>query len=153
MKLKVKPAYLGLFMIVVMLSSTLAYGILQAIYYPAQEKIELPSSNVIDYQLTTKQETVLMKQGKIVVLYLYNLTCANCLYQRQFLEQLTTQSKLKDQLFLQTILTDEKGKLPKITAISYNGQKDLLNATDEEVIDTLCKLATNPPVECALRQL
>ncbi len=152
MKFKIKPAYIGIFLIGTMFVSTFAFVILQSVYYnPQQPKIELPTTNVVNSKISLDQQNFLLSQGRTIMTYQYSESCGYCLEQRQFLEQLTKNSKLSNQLFLEVL--DSKNELPSLTLVSYYGQRDVANATQEEVIPALCQILVSKPVECALQQV
>jgi len=145
MRLKIsKQIFLAIFFIFLMVGSTVVYSLLQ-VFRPLQQEIELPKSNIIDYELTPEQESYLLANGKTVIEFTYNLTCVECLDQKALLEGLTNQ--FSDQLFLQEILAGSSS----LTMISRYGQEDLKNITQEAIINALCNLMTNPPVGCIRR--
>jgi len=155
MKLKVKPAIVGMFLIFLMFGSTIAYGVLQAVFYgPAQTTTTtLPDTNIVNYRLSQNQENLLLSQGKTLLLYFYNSTCSICIDQKQSLEQLVTSSKFSDQLFLEEILTNtNNANIPNLIVASYVGQKAINNITSDQITAVLCDLMVQPPVECALRK-
>lgn len=152
MKFKIKPAYIGLFLIGIMFLSTFAFIALQATFYsPSQQKIQVPTANVVNSRLTLNQQNFLLSQGKTIMTYQYDETCVPCLQQRQFLEQLTLNSKLSDQLFLEVL--PAQNQQTSLILVSYYGRIDLGNATQQEVISALCQILVNKPVECALQQV
>ncbi len=152
MKFKIKPAYIGIFLVGTMFVSTFAFVVLQGVYYnPQQSKIELPTTNVVNSKLNLDQQNLLLSQGRTIMTYQYSESCGYCLEQRQFLEQLTKNSKLSNQLFLEVL--NSKNELPSLTLVSYYGQRDVANATQGEVIPALCQILVSKPVECALQQV
>lgn len=153
MKLKIKAAHVGIVLLGLMLSTSFTYVILQKIYYnPSQQKVELPTINVINYKLSIDQQNVLLSDGKTILTYRYNdITCGYCLQQKQYLEQLATSSKLSDQLFLEILISDIE--TPTLTLTSYYGQQELTNATNDQIFSGLCQLLINKPIECALQQI
>lgn len=146
MKLKIsKQSILALFFIFLMVGSSIAYGILQAFRPLKTKKVELPKSNIIDYELTPEQKNYLLADGKTIIEYSYNLSCVECLNQKALLEGLTNQ--FSDQLFLQEIVASDSS----LTITSRYGQEDVENITQESIIDVLCELMINPPLGCIRR--
>lgn len=150
MKLKIKSAYVGIFLIGLMFLSTFAFAALQTIYTPSQPNIELPNTNVINYQLGRDQQNLLISQGKTLITYRYDSACVSCLQQKQFLEQLATNSKVSNDLFVQIL--ESNIDPPTVGLVSYSAQIQLTNATNEELFSGLCQVLIKRPLECALQQ-
>ncbi len=149
---KIKPAHIGLIVIVMlMLGMVIAPNIMQSFWYSG-ESTKLPESNIINYELNSNQENILIRNGMTILKFYHNSTCANCPEQESFLENLMGSTDFGNQLFLEKILSTDK-KLPKLTIISYYGGETLVNATDDEILDTLCELLISPPLECTLRNV
>jgi hypothetical protein len=148
--MKFKTTYLGLFLIILFFASTLAFAGLQSFYYK-EEKIEIPTQNIINYELNPEQESYLMENGYTIIKFEYSVNCLNCLEQKNFLEQIANSPFFKNQVFLQEILTTTT--IPKIKIASMYGQKILEDETQEKIIDSLCELLVNPPVQCVLREV
>jgi len=144
--MKIKSSHLGLILILIMLVSSLAT---QRFYYPSA-RIALPEKSIIDYQLTPEQEIYLIQKGYTVILFKYSLTCDNCLDVKTSLEQFTT-SDNRHQIILEEI--ESPVDVSNITISSMKGEENLINATIENVTDTLCEILIYPPVECALREV
>jgi len=143
--MKLKPAWIGLFLIAVMLFSTFAYAVIQS-FYP-QQNIELPESNIIDYQLDASLKNALIQYGATVITFEYNLGCGNCVNQKAALEFFA--SEYKQQIWLEEI-RDESLDKSKITISSIYGEDSLIDANETGIVSTLCKLMVAPPVTCAL---
>ena len=154
MKIKIKPAYIGLGLIAIMFMSTIAFSLLQSLNYASpspNQKTELPTTNVIDYKLSAGQEDLLLRRGFTIIEYRYSLSCEYCQQQKQFLVQLTTQSQLSNQLFLQTLAGNSD--LPTVTLTSYYNQEELTNATSEAIMQALCDVVVDKPLECTLQKI
>ncbi len=156
MKMKIKPAYVGLFLIAIMFFSTFAFTILQSFNLgTTNQKTELPKTNIVDYRLTTNQESTLISQGKTIMIYEYDESCQYCQQQKLFLQQMATNSKpitgtdISNQLFLEILPSINEA--PILTLISYYGQNELTNATSSETFSALCQVLISKPIECALR--
>lgn len=145
MKLKVRPAWIGLFLIAVMLFSTFAYAVIQS-FYPKQNA-KLPESNIIDYQLDANLKNALMQYGATVITFEYNLGCDNCVNQKAALEFFA--NEYKQQMWLEE-LVDESLDKSEVTISSIYGEDNLIDSNEAEIIKSLCKLMVAPPVACAL---
>jgi hypothetical protein len=155
MKIKVvKPAIIGLFLIFIMFGSTIAYSILQSVRFGETTEAELPKENIINYKLIPELKNLLLRQGRTVITYEYNLMCDNCLEQKNFLEQMVSSDQFKRQLFLEEVLSNSTEKtMPNIIIFSAYNQRILSNATQDEIIDALCEVVISPPVGCTLRKV
>ncbi len=147
MKLKFnKTLVLALIVMFLMVGSSVIYGFLQVITPASQEsQVELPSTNIVDYELTPDQVALLLRKGKTVMRYEYSLNCMECLSQKTLLEQLTNQ--FPDQIYLQEIVTNSVS----LKMNSYYGEKTIKNITQDTVVDGICQLMTSPPVGCVRR--
>jgi len=143
-----KHSFLAMFFIILMLVSTFAYTFLRSVNNPTK-KITLPEQNIIDFELTADQEVYAYSQGKTVAKFYYYSGCLECSEQLSFLESLANQ--FSDQVILEEILT--KDGTHKLTITSYYGQRNLDDATDEEILDVFCELMVRPPVMCATRKV
>jgi hypothetical protein len=147
MKLKIsKKVVIAIIFIFLMTGSTLTYIFLQ-VFAPATQEMELPESNIIDYELTPEQESYLLAYGKTIFRFTYNLTCTECLNQKALLESLTNQ--FSDQLILQEI----KGGSSSLTITSRYGEENLKSITQDSVIDSMCRLMVSQPIGCIRRGL
>ena len=133
----------------------------QAFTFKPQEQTQLPDTNLVDSALTEAQETALLQKGKTIVRFEYNSTCEKCLVIKDLLEQLAAQEKFKDQIVVEEIPSESKD-LPKVGIIGFAidgnqirvGQKAFQgNVTQEDILNSLCALMLEPPVECALRNV
>ena len=145
MKLKISKTFiLSIFFIFLMVGSTVVYSLLQ-VFSPTKQGLELPKSNIIDYELTPEQKSYLLANKKTILEFTYSLTCVECLNQKALLEGITNQ--FSDQLFLQETLASDSS----LAITSLYGQQDLKDITQEAVIDTLCNLMAVPPPGCVRR--
>ena len=149
MKLKLpKMKVAAIFLIFIMLFSTFAFTFLQSVNPPAREEVSLPESNIIDYELTIEQERLALNLGRTISTFYYYNGCLECTNQLSFLEYMAEQ--FPDQVIVERILTEGTTSL---TITSYNGQKLLTNATQEEMFDVFCELMIKPPIVCATRKV
>lgn len=139
---------IALFLVFIMVGSTVAFSILQSVRSPKTE-LELPSTNIVNYELKPEVESYLIQNGKMIIKFDYALACVECLNRKAFLESVANQ--FSDQIVLVEIVTNED--TPSLTAISIYGQRSVGNVTEEEVVNVLCDLMINPPVFCAMRNV
>jgi hypothetical protein len=147
--------YGSLILMFLMLGSTLAYSMLQAFrnWQQPQENTsvpELPASNVIDYAVTAEQRNYMLRIGRVVLEYRYQLTCTECADQRVYIEAVARE--FPDQIFVQEII-DPGAAEPTLSITSYYGSKFLADPSNEETFDALCDLMTDPPIACATRNI
>ena len=147
MKLKFKPAWIGLFLIAVMLLSTFAYAVIQSLY--PKQNVKLPESNIIDYRLDPNLGNALIQHGATIITFEYNLGCNNCVNQKSALEFFA--NEYKQQIFLEEIV-DENLDKSTIAVSSFYGEDKLIDANETEIVNSLCKLMVAPPVTCALQK-
>jgi len=153
MKLNAMTIAAILFM-VLMLGSTIAYSFIQAINYGlggGSSKTQLPSTNIIDYQLSIDQEQLLLTQGKTVMKYSYSSTCVECLTFANQLEGLA--NSMSGQVFVEKLLQTSANQTAALTLTSSQNSKIYSNPTTNDLIDGLCDVLISPPVDCAVRKL
>lgn len=138
----------GGILIIILFISSLIFTTLQS--FAPTKTIEIPKQNIVE-KLNTEQENYLIEKGYTILKIQYNVNCEKCLAQKIFLEQIASSPQFKNQVFLEEILTDTK--TPKIEMISMYGRKILENESEEKIIDALCEIIINPPVQCAFRGL
>jgi len=138
--------------------------ILQAAFYtpPQTGNIQVPTTDIVDYELTSEQENAILRQGKAVIRFEYSLNCEKCLETQSILEEIVNLKQFKDQIVLEEIKSSATD-LPRVNIIGFAvegnqinvGQKILqsTNVTEGEIINSLCGLMLQPPVECALRNV
>lgn len=143
--------------------SIVPYFLQAAFYNPntQPQSLQLPTTSIIDYELTSEQEAAILRQGKIIVKFEYNLNCQRCLELMPLIEQLANQ-EFKDQVFIEEIQSSSPD-LPKMSVIGFAvnnnqlglGQKVLQggNVTQDSIVNSLCDLTLQPPVGCALRNV
>lgn len=129
-----------------MIFSTFAYSFLQTLR-PGEQEITLPEKNIIGYELTAQQESYLLGLGKTLLKYYYYTGCLECTSQINLLEGAANQ--FSDQIILEEISTNRTS----LTVMSYYGQKDLTNITQENLLDVLCEMMTRPPTICVIRKV
>lgn len=145
MKFKSKTTWVGLFLIGVMVLSTFAYAVIQAVN-PGQN-VKLPESNIIDYQLDPRLRDALVQNGATLMTFDYNLGCRNCVAQKATLEFFA--NEYKNQIFLEE-LSNESLDVSQIYVISLYGEEKLTDANETQIFSALCKLMVAPPPTCAL---
>ncbi|MBI2084746.1 MAG: hypothetical protein HYT70_04020 [Candidatus Aenigmarchaeota archaeon] len=138
-----KSSLIGLFLIAVMILSTFAFAVLQAVY----PRVELPKSNIIDYRLDRSVREAFLQNGATVITFEYSSICENCFNQKFTLESIAKQ--YEQQVFLEEIL-DESLNQSRLTMTSFYGSKELMEPTDQQITSALCLLMVSPPAECAL---
>jgi len=149
---RAKFGIIAIFIMAIMLGSTFAYSILQSGSKSGENTIEIPTSKIIESELTTEQENYLLTQGKTIIKYYYNLKCDDCLRQKNLMESITNTQGFSDQIIVEEINTNE-GTIPRIIIKSYMGQDSLTNYKDDDIINSLCKLMFKPPVGCIVREV
>lgn len=161
MKFKFKPAWIGLFLIAIMLFSTFAYAIIQS-FYPRQN-VELPKSNIIDYRFDPNLKSALIQYGATIITFDYNLGCENCATQKSILEFFANEYKpsldkseitiedIYGKIILEELLDGSLDKSKIIISSTY-GEDSLIDANETDIFNSLCKLMVAPPVACALQK-
>jgi len=146
-----RSAVIGIFFIILMLGSTIAYSIMSAIRTPQNEgKTTLPETNIIDYELTAQQKELLLQEGIVIAKFTYNINCLECLQQKSYLESFARQ--YSNQIFLIEIINATTQKSSLIVE-SLRGYETLTNVTWENALDIFCESMLQPPVDCALRNV
>lgn len=145
MKFKIKPAWIGLFLIATMLFSTFAYAVIQSLY--PKQNTKLPETNVIDYHLDPELKNALIQYGSTIITFEYNLGCNNCVNQKAALEFFA--SDYKEQIWLEEILNNNLD-ISKIMISSLYGEDTLVDSNETSIVNSLCKLMVAPPIACAL---
>ena len=145
-----KSSLIGIFLLLLMVSSTLIYFISSIFFQPT-----LPESNIVDYELDVQQKNLVLRQGKVLMEFLYSKDCQDCQEKINFLEDFAKQ--YQDKVFLEKIMLNES--VPKLHFIGFNVtenriylQEKLLegeNIKEENVKEVFCEVALYPPVECA----
>jgi hypothetical protein len=144
-----KSSLIGIFLLLLMVSSTLIYFI-SVLLQPS-----LPEGNIVNYELEIQQKNLVLRQGKVLMEFFYGKDCQDCQEKIYFLEDFAKQ--YQDKVFLEKIMINES--VPKLHFIGFNVtenrvylQEKLLegeNIKEENVKDVFCEVALYPPVECA----
>lgn len=146
-----RSAVIGIFFIILMLGSTIAYSIMSAIRTPQNEgETKLPETNIIDYELNAKQKELLLQKGIVLAKFTYNINCLECLQQKSYLESFARQ--YSNQIFLEEII-NATVQNSTLTVNSLRGYDILTSVTQENILDVFCELMLQPPVDCALRKV
>lgn len=145
-----KSMLIGLFLMAIMLSSTLIYFLSSLVSQP-----KLPEGNVVDYELNVEQKNLALRQGRVLMEFFYGKDCGNCQEKISLLDFLASQ--YKDKTFLEKILTNRS--VPVLNIIGFNITENKVyldernlegeNITEKKVMDILCEVMIIPPVECA----
>lgn len=147
-----RSAVIGIFFIILMLGSTVAYSVISAIRVSQPgEETSLPETNVIDYELSASQEKLLLQNGKVIAKFAYGVSCWECPQQKSYLESFARQ--YPNQIFLEEIAGNATVKNSILTFNSIRGYETLTNITQENILDVFCELMVQPPVDCALRNI
>jgi len=144
--MKVKTGVVAIFFILLMLISTFAFSLLQSVRVPSSGKVTLPERNIIDYELAADQESLALSRGMTVAKLYYYIGCMECNEQLSFLEYMARQ--FPDQIILEEIITN---RTTSLSISSYYGQKNLVNATQEQMLKAFCDVMAKPPITCAVR--
>lgn len=155
MKIRVrKYLWIGTALIILMFVSTFASPFIQGFNIQRSplsptESVTLPEDNIIDYELTREQEVYAMRLGKTIMKFEYSTACVDCLAQKAFVESIANQ--FRDQVILEELARDVD--LPLLTMSSYYGHKLLTNATNDEIVDAMCAVLTDPPIFCTTKNI
>jgi hypothetical protein len=148
-----KKKYASLILIFLMLLSTVSFGLLQSIrglVQPTETEVNLPDTNIVNYQITAEQKNRMIKIGKTILEYRYRLGCTECSTQRAYIESAV--AEFPDQIFLEE-LVDNSVSNSTLSISSYYGEKHLNNPSNEDILDKLCELMIEPPIICATRNI
>ena len=141
---------MSIFFIVIMLASSLAFGIqftYSSLFKNASNSQSLPSEKVLNYELSPSQQDLAFSKGFTIVKYSSPTNCIDCLQVKSFLESATR--KYTPQIYAELIDSKENS----LTITSNRGQSNIENITSDKVLDSLCQLMSQPPVDCALRNV
>ncbi len=128
---------------------TFAPPFLRRISEPKGPELDLPQSNILENDISDEIKSYLIRNGKTLIELEYDKTCLECQDTRFFLESAANQ--FSDQIIL--IELESSNEAPTITMSSYFTQKNMINATNEELMDALCEALVEPPVVCATRNI
>lgn len=144
-----KSKIIGIFFIILM--SIPAYSLLSGTRTSENTgEVKIPETNIIDYELTAKQEELLLQGGKVIGKFIYSVNCLECLQQKSYLESFAKQ--YSNQIFLEEI-TNATAQTSTLTVESLRGYETLTNITQENVLNVFCELMLQPPVDCILRKV
>jgi len=115
-----------------------------------QNSVTLPSTNMVEYELTTEQENLALQNGKTILKFYYTQACIQCINQKPFLESIANQ--FSDQIILEEVINQNE-RPSTLLVFSYYSQKNLFNATSGQMIDTVCDVMLKPPASCAVRKV
>jgi hypothetical protein len=147
-KLKGKR-FISFLLLLLMLGSTITGFALQAFTTGnrpvTEEPVELPDTNMVDYALTAEQRDLLIRQGKTVMEYRYQIGCEDCRLERAYLSSFV--NELSPQLFLQEIV-DGSAAQSRLEMSSFYGRQVLTEPTADDMFEALCAVMADPPVRC-----
>jgi hypothetical protein len=144
---------IAIFFGILMLGSTATYALMQAYNFfgtNKQQNVQLPSSFIVEGQLSSEQEQLIMSQYKTAVQFYYSSDCLNCVHQRNVLENYVNQNS--GQIYLEEIQTKSQ-VTQNIVMKSYRDTLMLANATQSDIENAFCDVLLQPPASCALRSL
>lgn len=144
---------IAIFIGILMVGSTATYALMQAFNYfgtNKQANASLPSSYIVEEQLTDDQEKTIISQYKTVVQFYYSSSCLECVRQRNVLESFVNQNS--GQIYLEEIQIKNQ-VLQNIVMKSYKDTIKLANATESDIQNGFCDVLLEPPAQCALRNL
>jgi len=134
----------GMLLILLMFGSSISYAFFY-VFGGSKGSIELPKTNIVDYRLDKNVEYYLLQTGKTVMVFSYNSSCDSCQQYSAYLENLVLSPDYGSQIYLEKVNTDRTSNL--VVASAY-GQKTLRNLSQNDTINILCNLLTNPPASC-----
>ncbi len=143
-----KKTTASIILLLVYLSSLFAYGV----YYqsPKQKVISLASllqQRIKTTDLTENEVSTLLLNGYTVIKFRFDSSMSSLLM-KDFLERKVNSYGYSSQTVLVELPNYQAGYIVEI--ISPNGEKSLVNSTQEEVTKNLCNLLVSKPTECAL---
>lgn len=153
MKLNARKVAAILFM-VLMVGTLGAYAVSQAgqlgLLGSQNQKVTLPSTNILDSELTTDQQQLALSQGFTIIKYTYPATCAQCLTIENQLESVASQPS--SAVFLERIISQSQNG----SSLVFTGPQNsavYTNPTTDNIIDGMCATFYNPPSSCILRSV
>ncbi len=99
-----KTRIITLIIILLLIGSTLTYGILSIFGSKNQQAFYIPQERILNYELSQDQIDFLISRYFTIIKYEYPSNCFNCLEIKKTLEDLTQNSD--NQIFLQEIETN-----------------------------------------------
>ena len=145
-----KSSLVGIFLILIMVSSTLLYFFSSLLFQPT-----LPEGNIVDYELNVQQKNLVLRGGKVLMEFFYGKECQDCQEKIYFLENFARQ--YRDKVFLEKIMTNES--MTRLHFIGFNITENVVylqerflegeDIKEENVFNIFCELVLYPPIECA----
>lgn len=139
---------------ILMLGSTASYAVIQAYNFFGtngnQQQTSLPSSNIVQQQLTSVQEQQIMQNGGTIVQFFYSSACLECVTQRNILESYANQNP--QQVYLEEIQTNNV-TAQNIIIKSGTNSVVLSHAVQSDIDNAFCDVLIQPAATCALRNL
>lgn len=151
MKKATKNKLIAIFFGIVMLGSVATYALMQAYNFfgTPQQAAQLPSTNIIQGNLSSNVEQLIMSNGGTVVKFYYSSDCLSCVQQKNILESSANQNSL---IYLEEIQTPS-AVAQNIIITSLKDSKTLTNASADDIQNAFCDVLLQPPAACALRGL
>ena len=143
----------AIFVIGLEILSLFAYGVLQAAK-PSTGGTTLPNQDIVNYEIPFDQENALLAKGVTILKFYQTNNCLNCSDQKTFLEYLA--NNYKGSFFLEEIQSNKTVDYPSLLISSSGHDSVTLNGADySQILDKLCDLMSQPPVEfrCAVRNV
>ena len=142
----------GIFIIGLMVIDIFAIGALQGVRSSAGGT-NLPKEDIVNYELTLDQENQLIGKGATLLKFYHTTNCLNCTEQKTFVEYLI--NKYKGSFFLEEIQSNKTVDYPILIISSTQDTVTLEGADYSQVLEKLCDLMPQPPVEfrCAVRNV
>ena len=142
----VKQRVLAIVFMVILIGSTVAYGII-ALFGPKND-YSIPKERVINYKLNQVQVALLVQNYFTVVEYNYTNGCLECVQVKNYLEDLAQNSD--GQMYLQEILVEDEPKLYLINALN---ETVINNPTPAQAVDIVCSRLLSTPLWCAINRI
>jgi hypothetical protein len=129
-----------------MVASTFAYTAVQTFTNQKSGQVKLPDKNVIDYELDSEQENLALTSGLTLAKIYYYSGCVDCNTKMSFLEYIASQ--YPDQIIVEEVMTN---RTTSLSIKSYYGQKNFVNATQDQMFKAFCDVMVQPPITCAVK--
>ena len=140
---------ISIVLLLLMLGSTVTGFVLQALSSGSKSAggggVEVPSGNIVNYELSGSQKEELIRRGMTVVDYRYQYVCDDCDMQRGFLASAI--AEYPDQIFVQEVV-DETLDKPVMEMSSLVRRVILTDPSADEIMGALCDVMVDPPVRC-----
>jgi hypothetical protein len=136
---------LGLILILLMFTSTIAFSLLQRFFYTPT--IKLPKTRIFSNG-TLEEELGILRGGYTLIKFSFNENCEGCLEMKDFLENLVYSPGFEE-IYLEEIYNQTLTQ-PNILVASIYGWNETETTNQTLVLELICNLMINPPLECAL---